>query len=239
MRLEGNVVSRNVDRYSLHDTNRLPMSDPFPRFIASLAVVVRPITAIQTYKNLAYLVVGFPLALFYWVILGMGLTFGVVLSVVLLGLVILFVTILSARFFSRFERWLANRLLTVDISPSNDVPSRAGRMSSVRRYLDAPSTWRGLGFLSLKFWVGIVGFLLAYVVYQGLSMITTIIRRPVEITFGEVNGEPVVWTVNSLVDVAIAVPAGIVVVLVAIHLTNGFAYVAGRMSEAMLGSPNP
>lgn len=215
------------------------MSNSRPRFFEPLAIFVRPFTAVQTYKNLAYLVVGFPLAVFYWAFLGMGLMFGVLLSVVLVGLVVLLLTVLSARVFMRFERWLANRLLTVDIGPSNDVPSRAGRWSSVRRYLDAPSTWRGLGFISLKFWIGMVGFLLAYAVYQGLSMITTIVRRPVEISFGEVNGEPVVWTVSSLADVAIVVPAGIVVVLIAIHLTNGFAYVAGRMSEALLGSPNP
>lgn len=198
---------------------------------------VRPFVSRQTYKNLLYLALGIPLALFYWMVVGFGLMAGVILVVVLVGLGVLLVTVLAARVFTAVERWIANRLLPVSIRSADDVPARDGRWGFLRRYLDAPSTWRGLGFLTLKFWFAIIGFLLLYGLYQGIAMISTIVRRPVDLEFGEVNGEPVTWTIETVPEVAMAVPIGVVLVLVALLLTNAFAYVAARMAEALLGEP--
>ena len=202
-----------------------------------VGLVIGPLVRGQTYKQLAYLALSIPLAMVYWMVLGFGLIFGVILTIVLVGVVILLVTVLVTRPLVAFERWLANHLLAVDIGSANDLETPPGKWGAVRRYLDASSTWRGLGFLSMKFWFAIIALVLLYGLYQAISMISTIVHRPLEIDFGEINGEPVVWSVETIGDVVIAVPVGIGLVIVVVHLINGFGYIAARMSEALLGEP--
>lgn len=66
-------------------------------------------------------------------------------------------------------------------------------------------------------------------------MIAVIVRRPHEIEFGELNGEPVVWTVETVPGTGLAVALGLAGTMFLIHLNNAFAYVAGRMSLILLG----
>ena len=50
---------------------------------ALLNGVLRPVVQIQTYRNAAYILLAFPLGLFYSILLGLGLMFGIGLSLVL------------------------------------------------------------------------------------------------------------------------------------------------------------
>lgn len=70
--------------------------------------------------------------------------------------------------------------------------------------LNDVTTWRGLGFLTLKFWLGIAGVMLIVGFVNALSMVSSILRRPHDIEFGEVNGEPVVWTIETLPEAGVA-----------------------------------
>lgn len=206
------------------------------RSVRSIArALIGPLISMRTYARLLYLVIAFPLSMFYWLIFGFGLTIGTLLTIVLVGIAVLLVMVGVVRAVVAFERWLANALLDVSIEPTEDVEPGDGLAGTIRGYLDAPSTWRGFGFISLKFFLGLVGVILAYGLVQGFSLVSAVARLPHSVSFGEVNGEPVIWTIETLPQATGAMILGVAVVLVVVHLANGFGYVAARMATALLG----
>lgn len=204
--------------------------------VAFIGNQLRKLGQFQTYKNLLYLVLAFPLGLAYWVFLVIGFTIGTVFSILLVGILILLLTVFLGRLFARFERWLTVRLLDVELPEPPSVEPAEGMLGGLRAYLDDPFTWRGLGFVSLKFWVGILGIILAYGLFTAGSMVLSPVRRPYELELFEVSGEPVVWTIDSMVDVALAVPGGILLGIVVLVISNGFANVMVGMARSLLGS---
>jgi hypothetical protein len=171
----------------------------------------------------------------YWSLFGFGLLLGTILSIVLVGVAILVLMIFVVRALVTMERWLANSLLTVSLEAPDDVTSSGGNGGDLRGYIDAASTWRGFGFLSLKGFLGIIGAVLAYGLVQGLTLLTAVIRRPLKVSFGEVNGDPVIWTIETVPETALAMGIGAILLLLVMHLANGFGYVAEQMALSLLG----
>jgi hypothetical protein len=203
----------------------------------SIGAVLGPVFSLRTYANLAYLVLAFPLMMLYWSLFGFGMVIGTLLSVVLVGIAILAMMLLVVRALVRLERWLANVFLAVSIDTPDDVTEGGGAGSAFRGYVDAASTWRGFGFLLLKVFLGVLGVMLTYGLVQGLTLLSAGVRRPLDVSFGEVNGEPVIWTIETAPETALAMGSGAALVLFILHLANGFGYVAERMALALLGEP--
>ncbi|MFW6448235.1 MAG: sensor domain-containing protein [Halobacteriota archaeon] len=188
----------------------------------------------RTYLHLLYLLLAIPLGFMYWFIIGFGITFGLVLSIVLVGLGILLATVFLTRLIARFERGLANRLLRVELAPPAAIDIPEGPLAQVRAYLDDAFTWRGLAFVSMKAWIGLLGLVLLVGLVQAASMASAVLRRPHTVSFGEVNGDPVVWTIETLPEAGLALVIGVGIAVVVLHVSNGIGYVAARMSEALL-----
>ncbi|WP_123621268.1 sensor domain-containing protein [Halorubrum sp. CSM-61] len=192
----------------------------------------------RTYRHLLYLLIAIPLGFVYWTLFSFGFAFGLLLSVVLVGLVILLATLIGARIAAGFERWLANRLLGTDLDRYDDVPAEAdGAVAGVRKYVEAASTWRGVGFLSLKFLVTALAFVPLIALANGVPLLFAPLRYPHVANFGESNGEPVTWAIDTLPESVLAVAIGLVAVLAALHVTNLVAYVCRQMATALLGEP--
>ena len=208
-------------------------------------VSLRPLAALpvvgviadgRTYRHLLYLFIAFPLWFVYSMLASAGLVLGIVFSVVLVGIGILVVCVVASRLFAGFERWLANRLLGTELAAPDDVATDVtGAVESVRAYLAAPSTWRGLGFVSLKFWLTAAAFAPLFLLASALPLVSAPVRYPYETSFGEVNGEPVVWAVDTAPEAALATGLGVGGVLVGLHLTNLIAGGARLMAVALLG----
>jgi hypothetical protein len=196
--------------------------------------VLGPVTEKQTYANLLYLVVSFPLGIVYLGVLLFGFVAGLVSLPVVVGVAILIGTALGSRHLARFERWLAGQLLTVQLrEPSSQSPAD-GTVVKIKQLLDAPETWRGLGFLALKFWLGIIGLVLVVFLWNAVELLTAPLRYPLTIEFGTVNDQPVAWAISTLPEALLAVPMGVGLGLVFLHLSNGFAYVTERIAIALL-----
>lgn len=201
-----------------------------------------PVIQIRTYTRPLYLVLAFPLGVIYGMTLGFGTVFGLALSVVLIGLLVLFVMLVSIRILTAFERWLADRLLDVDLEETDEARPE-GLRETIEHFVSSPRTWRGLGFLSLKFWLGIIGLLLLIGYAQALSLMRGLLGRPYTVDFGEVNGEPVTWTIETTPETVLAIIVGTTLFVVLGHLTALFGYVSERMVSSLLGvnttSPDP
>jgi hypothetical protein len=182
-----------------------------------------------------YLLLAVPLGFVYSALFTFGVAFGLVLSVVLVGFVVLLATLIAGRLAAGLERRLANALLGTHLLRPDDLADADGALAGVRKYVDARSTWAGLGFLSLKFWVSILAFVPVFLLASALPLIAAPLRYPYAAEFGEVNGEPVTWAIDTLPEALVAVPLGVAGVLLALHVANLVAYVARRMALALLG----
>lgn len=202
----------------------------------SLTEIVGVVTQPQTYRNLLYLLLAFPLGIIYYVILMVGFTLGIGLSVLAVGLAILVGVVVGVRFIASFERRLANALLGTAIATPDDVQADGeGMLGTVKAYLTAASTWRGLGFVVLKFPIGILSFVLL------VSLLGTAVELLLAPVFpeGVLNVEVANWevanSVTTLTHRAIAVPGGAVLALVGLHILNAFARANASIASSLLG----
>lgn len=191
----------------------------------------------QTYKNLLYLFLAFPLGMLYFVFLTTGFALGVGLSMVVIGLGILLVMLVGVRALGAFERKLANGLLGTEIRPPADIePEEDGLVAIGKAYVSASSTWRQFGFLFLKFFTGILSFVLL-TVFIGVAV--DLVLAPVfpEGALGvQINNWTVAESVETTAEQALAVLAGVVIGFVGLHLLNAFARVNASIASSLLGA---
>ena len=198
------------------------------------AVAVRP----RTYGNLLYLWLGFPLGLAYFVGLTVGISAGVPLTLIWIGLAILLVTFLAAWGAAGFERQLAIHLLGAQVPERVTRPASDGLLSRLAAMLRSAALWKGMVFLFFKFPVALATWM--------VSLVTLV----VPIAFALV---PFAWLVDPTgfhADLGFWQPqsflgtlpfgiAGVFGFLVALHLQNGMGWLWARLAEWMLGSTVP
>lgn len=204
----------------------------------SLADVVGVVADAQTYRNLLYVFLAFPLGLLYYAVLVVGFTLGVALSILLVGLVILLVTVIGLRYVASFERRLANALLATEIAtPAGVDRSTDGPVGTVKAYLRASSTWRGLGFVVLKFPIGILSFILLVGLLGTAIELLLLPLYPSGAFNVQVAGWRVARSFETTAHRLVAVPVGAVLGIVAVHVLNAFAQANAAIASSLLG-PN-
>jgi len=195
----------------------------------------------QTYRNLAYLLLAFPLGIAYFTVITTGLSTGLGLAVTLVGVPVVVATLVVTLGIGSFEAKLAAWLLDVDVERSApDVELAFGSVDEVvattKRVVTTPATWTGLLLVGLKFVFGTVAFT-ALVTAAALS--ATLLSLPL---FYDASG--VVYTVgpyvvDTLGEAVAGAAVGVVVLLASLHLLNGLARLGGFLTNALLGGTNP
>jgi hypothetical protein len=191
----------------------------------------------QTYLNLVYLFLAFPLGLFYFILLVTGFSLGFGLLIIWVGALILAGMLVAGWACAVFERQLAISLLQEEIPPMlRSAPAGTKTWDQVKSHLANPVTWKSLAYLLAKFPLGILTFVvlvtllaltLAFlaapvIFYPDFPMVTTW-------TFGNLAITIDTWweaTLSFLVGVALIFPT--------LHILNGMARVSGRFAKGML-----
>ncbi len=184
----------------------------------------------QSYLNIVYLLLAFPLGTFYFVFLVTGLSLGFGLIITLVGIPILLLVISGSWVLCRFERQVAITLLNEDIPLSVSPPASGGLWSRVKVLLKDRVTWTGVLYLFLKFPLGIVTFTIAVTliaVTVGFLAAPTYMWTCDSIVWGSWSFDPFPW---SWILTIIGIP----MVFISLHLMNAIAVVFGRMTRAML-----
>src|SRR5215471_11836080 len=111
----------------------------------------------QTYLNLLYLLVSFPLGICYIAFLFAGLASILSQTTVIIGVPVLLLVIFIWWLLARFERRLAMRWLHVEIGPMAP-PRKEGlnRWERFRLHLTNAVTWKSLAYLFVRFPFGII-----------------------------------------------------------------------------------
>ena len=184
----------------------------------------------QTYLNLVYLLLAFPLGLAYFLFLVVGLTVGFALVLTLVGIPILLLMHLAAWALMNLERWLAIRLLGVDIPPMSPVDPQGPLWRRLIGKATDPSMWTGMFFLLAKLPLGLAAFLLT-VLLLGVSI--AFVAAPVLHLAFAIPAGP--WRVDSLGESLLLAPLGVLIAVLSVNVLNYTASLYGRFARLMLG----
>lgn len=211
----------------------------FPAFLRKFFAVI---TQGSTYKKLAYLLLAFPLGLFYFIFLVTGLSLGLPLIILWIGVVILVGVFAAWYAMAAFERSLAINLLDVDIPPMMRRDLRGQSLwKKFTAALRSSVTWKGLVYLFARFPLGILSFV---VVVTCLAVSVTLIAAPtyyttfhpqIDLRMEGVNMFNPVWIIDTLPEALLATVAGVILLFASLHLFNGLAWLSGRFARVMLG----
>ncbi len=194
-------------------------------------VVARP----QTWLGILFQWLAFPLGLFYFVFLTTGLSLGIGLVVIWVGIPILLVVAGAWWLFGAFERVQARYLLGAEVPPAPREWEKAeGVWAKLKAHFGSAATWKDLLYLLAKLAFGIVSFTL---LVTALSMVFWFLAIPVVAILDVpiVNGT---W-VPPLWFSVISVPLGILVFFVSLHVLNAWSWVCARWAEVMFRGPQP
>ncbi len=204
----------------------------------------------QTYLNILYLLMSFPLGIFYFVALITGISVGISTALIWIGLPILFVTIICWRGFAAFERLLVIHQLHINVLPmSYPDPTPKTWWQRFKTYLSNRVTWTSLIYLFLDFVFGIGAFtitvtLLALSLSFLLGWLVYLIDTAMYNAFGpytsyelfiKINGQIEPWAMTLFLLIMVV---GIFLTLGSLHVLNGIAYAWGQFARIMLGMNN-
>ena len=204
----------------------------------------------QTYLNILYLFMSFPLGLFYFIVLITGISVGIGTAIIWIGLPILFATVICWRGFAAFERLLVIHQLHINVLPmSYPDPTPKTWWQRFKAYLGNRVTWTSLFYLFLDFFFGIFAFvitltLLAISLSLVFGWLSYLIDTAIYNAFGpytsydffiKINGRIEPWAMTIFLLIMVV---GIFLTLGSLHVLNGIAYAWGQFARIMLGMNN-
>ncbi len=127
---------------------------PSPWVVFAIAPFTR-----RSWGELLYALVSFPLGVFGFAFVAATLFFGIVFSVILVGLVVLASSTLAVRRLGALNRDLVRRFLDDDVSPPPPFRPRPGVVGWVRSGVTDQPGWRCRAYLVVKFPLALASFI--------------------------------------------------------------------------------
>lgn len=195
----------------------------------------------QSYINMLYLLLSFPLGLFYFVFLISGLAIGISTIIIWIGLLFLLAVFAVWYALIVFERQLAIWMLREEIPPivREEIPNQ----TTMQRFVYAvknPVTWKGLLYLFAKFPLGIFSFVVLVTLLSvslsllGAPLYYNLISPEVDITLFYGLENPVI--IDTLTEALIASLVGFLLLVGSMHVFNWLAWVSAKFARVMLGN---
>lgn len=193
----------------------------------------------QAYVNIFYLLAAFPLGIFYFIFLVAGLSAGIPLTIIWIGIPILLLVVAGWWLLAAFERQLAIWLLKENIYPmAQKNETEESIWNRLIAHLTNRVTWKSLVFLFVKFPLGILSFIV--VVISGsitLGFLSApLLYQSLEWAVGFTPGN--IWRINSYDDALLAALIGLLLWPVSLHVIAWVAKASGKFAAYMLGNQN-
>lgn len=194
----------------------------------------------QSYKNMLYLLLSFPLGLCYFVILVPTIVLGIGTLIIWIGVPILILVMIAWWYAAAFERHHAMSLLQVSIAPMGTaLPGVMQWWQTLPTRLSNRMTWKTLLYLLLKFPFGLVSFILVIVLpvlsiaITILALVIYVITAPFVALVAAIRGVP--RPARPLQQYFAFAASAFGLSLVTLHLFNGLAFLAGQLARQLLG----
>ncbi|HEY4975889.1 MAG TPA: sensor domain-containing protein [Gaiellaceae bacterium] len=196
--------------------------------------VLHPFVERRTYLALLYSLLGLPLGIFYFVFIVTGLGLGLGLLITLVGIPILVLTLLCCRGLAQLERTLAASLLDAPmprVGSSHEEGLLWRRLVSQLRSAD---TWREVGYLLIRFPIGIASFSIAVTVVAAGIQYGLVL--PFLVAFVPSAGPDFgSWSVDTVGRALLFVPPGLALLLFAPTILNALGRVERSLATSFLG----
>jgi hypothetical protein len=192
----------------------------YPHDSSEIDRIFGPVVEPQTYRNLLFALISFPLAIIYFATIITGLSLGVGTAIVFVGFIVLAVTLSIARLFGRLERELAKAMLGAMFEPP--PPNPRGLKASL---LDGRS-WKTVLYLMLRFPLGVISFVFSMLIIAPIAMMAA----PVWYTIFPY----VVNRVENSQEALLVSLFGCLLFLLLVHAINGLAAISRRLALALL-----
>ena len=194
-------------------------------------VVAKP----QTWRNIGYLLLAFPLGIFYFVFLVTGLSLGLGLFITLLGIPVLVGVLAAAYGLGDFERTLTNLLLDQDTPPAHRLEVPGGLWPKIKALVGSSETWKRIWYLFIEFFFGTFSFVLVTVTASMFALIISPFAFERSWWLDGFDWLDNVWVIDTLGEAIIVAVVAVLIGFVLLHVLNGVAKVWGEFAKAMLG----
>ena len=185
----------------------------------------------QTYLNFLYSVIAFPLGILYFIFLCTGLLLGTVLLLIWVGVPFLIFVFDAVWFLASFERKLSIWFFDVKMPVfSKDIQYDSSNIKTFLSYIKNRKTWRFVGYLILKFPLGIISVIIP-VVFLLLSFFMVYI--PINSVFGKINVFNI-FTTESFIEATFAFFGATILWFSLLNIINWFSSFIKRFSQKML-----
>lgn len=192
----------------------------------------------QSYRNMLYLLLSFPLGLGYFVALVAGIALGIGTLIIWIGVPILIAIMIAWWYVAAFERHLTMRLLRVSIAPMGTAaPASLRWWQTLPARLSKGMAWKTLAYLLLKFPLGLVSFILLVVLpvlsiaVMLVGLVIWLIIGPIMTLVALIRGASAPERLLQQSFVFVAMGSG----LITLYLLNGLAWLSGQWARGLLG----
>ena len=196
-------------------------------------VSLRGIFSTRTPRSILYLLLSFPLGLFNFIFLVVGLSTGFALVIVWIGVPILLGVLGGIWALTLVERNLAEALLDERLPPM--APPLEGSRTTWQRFkahLANRVTWSSAFYLFLRFPLGIGCFVLTVTL---LALSLGLLAAPLTYTHSPMNLG--FWEIDTPTEAWIASGIGLVLLPPFLMILNAVASLCGLFARTMLGAP--
>jgi serine/threonine protein kinase len=222
-----------ADRFASQKMPRKPVAQPNYRCrTIPRAGFFHAILHYQTWLNALYLLISFPISIFYFVFIITGLSTGLGTIIVWIGIPILIGTLLGVRAFTIFERTTTAGMLNTRI-PVNPSRYRPSGFWDHLKYLFADSlTWTSIAYMLLKFVLSIVTFVLLIVAF---TVPLALVAQVFFYQYDWVNIGIHRWDIDTPRESGVAAAAGALLMFVSAHIVNGCAWLHANLAWLLIG----
>ncbi len=211
---------------------------PAPFRLPPALLAVAPFLDPRTWGAVAYLWLGFPLGLLWFVGMTIGFLTGTVLTLIWIGLVVLAVTLLGVWGAEGLERQLAILLLGARVPERRkqaEGPETTGAW--IRSVVSGPALWKGIVFLALRFPLGLVGWIFSVV---SLSISLAFLAAPwIRLFGGHVNLDFGWFWIGPGEGLWLLSIVGLLGLIVSLHAHRALGWIWARLAEWLLGEVAP
>jgi len=185
-----------------------------------------PLTSTRGYLVLTHHLISFPLGLAYFIWFVTGLSLGAGLAITLLGIPILTLVLASVRPLVALERSLAGVLLGMRFPAAPPAPRARGFARRLYAFWTDAATWRGLGYLLVRFPAATCAFAVVVAVYGvALQLIASPIVMPLApMDFG-------FWEADSVIEGLAVLPLGLVLLVAAGWVSQGLGVLSRELAR--------
>ena len=191
----------------------------------------------QSYTNILYLLLSFPLGLAYFIFLVIGIVVGIGS---LIGIFIFVLTMNAWWGLAAFERIMAIQWLKIDIPPMFlPQTTNMARLERIQARLTNSMTWKSLAYLLAKFPFGLLCFCLTLllivltVAVVSVSLVLGFLIAPFFALFLLLRGTP--DGPEQVKRFLLLSLLGFGTCILTLHLLNSLAFLAGQFARVMLG----